>query len=80
MQPIAERIMELPTHSMAGLQAKALVAMYGNIHLWDEDEVDDYGDRTVRALIDAFDGPIPEMIEQMKASQAAALADAEARS
>ncbi len=78
MDPVAKRIMETPATCPGGIRAKALVALYANHHLWDEDHDDSYPDRTVRALVEAC-APIQESLALWRSSLAAATAAAEAQ-
>jgi hypothetical protein len=72
--------MELPAHSISGLRAKALVALYGNISLWGLSEVEDsYAALTIRSLIESFGGSVWECLKLAELSEAKAEAGAEER-
>jgi hypothetical protein len=77
---VQKRIMMLPAHSVAGLRAKALAAMYCHIDHWVLSDIEDTRENAVlRGLVEAFGGPIPELLQLWKHSKAAALAAAEIR-
>jgi predicted ATP-grasp superfamily ATP-dependent carboligase len=51
---LAEKIMNTPAHTLAGLRAKALHAVHACVHLWDEPSVDlDWDKEAARSLIEA---------------------------
>jgi hypothetical protein len=51
---LARKIMAIPAHTVAGLRAKAMVAIHGASHFWHESYSDaDWDHLTVRALIEA---------------------------
>jgi hypothetical protein len=77
---VQKRIMVLPAHSVAGFRAKALVAMYCHIDHWVLTDIEDTHESAVlRGLIEAFGGPIPELLRLWKDAKTAALAAAEIR-